>query len=141
MRKCQPGQDAARHSSRQMPERASPLETRLNVFESIYFFHICTVHMHKDVIKVPEKGTYKGQLFGYWSDEFRQTNADHSAYIALNFAGVLDACRAKLNTLIQHHRQHASDAKGGASHARAIERLQNTMSGAAMSYESCFRRH
>jgi hypothetical protein len=97
--------------------------------------------MQKDLITVPEKGTYKGQLFGYWSDEFRQTNADHSAYIALNFAGVLDACRTKLNALIQHHSQHVSDAKGGARHSRAIERLQNTMSGAAMSYESCFRRH
>lgn len=96
--------------------------------------------MHKDPIKVPEKGTYKGQLFNYWSDEFRQTNADHSAYIALNFAGVLDACRAKLNLLIQHHRQHVCDAADGARHSRAIERLQNTMSGAAMSYESCFRR-
>jgi hypothetical protein len=26
-------------------------------------------------------------------------------------------------------------------HSRAIERLQNTMSAAAMSYESSFRRH
>ena len=97
--------------------------------------------MQKEPIKVPEKGTYKGQLFGYWSDEFHQTNADHSAYIALNFAGVLDACRAKLNALMQHHRQHANDAKGGARHNKAIQRLQNTMSGAAMSYESCFRRN
>ena len=47
--------------------------------------------MHKDTIQVPEKGTYKWQLFNYWSDEFRQTHADHSAYIALNFAGALDA--------------------------------------------------
>jgi hypothetical protein len=93
--------------------------------------------MQKEPIKVPEKGTYKGQLFGYWANEFRQTNANHSAYIALNFAGVLDACRAKLNAHIQHHRQHAD---GGERHNRAIERLQNTMSGAAMSYESCFRR-
>ena len=97
--------------------------------------------MHKDTIKVPEKGTYKGQLFGYWSEEFRETNADHSAYIALNFAGVLDACRTKLNALIQHHRQHLSDAQGAARHSRDIARLQNTMSGAAMSYESCFRQH
>jgi hypothetical protein len=96
--------------------------------------------MHKEPIQVPDKGTYKGQLFGYWSEEYRQTNADHSAYIALNFAGVLDACRAKLNALLQHHRQHVADAQGGASHSRAIERLQNTMSGAAMSYESCFQR-
>jgi len=116
------------------------LEILLRFFERIYFLPVCTVDMQKDLIKVPEKGTYKGQLFNYWSDEFRQTNADHSAYIALNFAGVLDACRSKLNSLIQHHRQHVSDAADGARHSRAIERLQNTMSGAAMSYESCFRR-
>ena len=102
-------------------------------------FKVITVNMHRNSIQVPEKGTYKGQLFGYWSDEFRQTNADHSAYIALNFAGVLDACRTKLNALIQHHRQHLSDAKGGDRHGRAIERLQNTMSGAVMFWESCLR--
>ena len=97
--------------------------------------------MNKETIKIPEKGTYQWQLFDYWSDEFRHTNADHSAYIALNFAGVLDACRAKLNKLIQHHRQHLSDTQGAARHSRAIERLQHTMSGAAMSYESCFHRN
>lgn len=96
--------------------------------------------MQKETIKVPEKGTYQWQLFDYWSDDFRHTNAEHSAYIALNFAGVLDACRSKLHTLIQHHRQHVADAKGGKRHSRAIQRLQNTMSGAAMSYEDCFRR-
>lgn len=96
--------------------------------------------MQKETIKVPEKGTYQWQLFDYWSDEFRQTSAEHSAYIALNFAGVLDACRSKLHTLIQHHRQHLSDAQGAQCHRRAIQRLQNTMSGAAMSYEDCFRR-
>ncbi len=96
--------------------------------------------MQKETIKVPEKGTYQWQLFDYWSDDFRHTNAEHSAYIALNFAGVLDACRSKLHTLIQHHRQHMADAKGGKCHSRAIQRLQNTMSGAAMSYEDCFRR-
>lgn len=97
--------------------------------------------MHKDPIKVPEKGTYKRQLFEHWADEFRHTHADHIAYIALNFAGALDACRTKLNALIQYHRQHANDAAGADRHNRAIERLQNTMSGAAMSYENCFRRH
>lgn len=96
--------------------------------------------MQKETIKVPEKGTYQWQLFDYWSDDFRHTNAEHSAYIALNFAGVLDACRSKLHSLIQHHRQHVADAKGGKRHSRAIQRLQNTMSGAAMSYEDCFRR-
>ncbi len=96
--------------------------------------------MQKETIKVPEKGTYQWQLFDYWSDDFRHTNAEHSAYIALNFAGVLDVCRSKLHTLIQHHRQHLADAKGGKCHSRAIQRLQNTMSGAAMSYEDCFRR-
>jgi hypothetical protein len=95
--------------------------------------------MNKETIKVPEKGTYQWQLFDYWSDEFRQTNADHSAYIALNFAGVLDACRSKLQSLIQHHKQHVCDVKGGMRHSRAIARLQNTMSGAALSYETCFR--
>ncbi|MEY3446677.1 MAG: hypothetical protein RIR45_1432 [Pseudomonadota bacterium] len=95
--------------------------------------------MHKNAIKMPEQGTYKGQLFGYWADEFRKTHADHLAYIALNFAGVLDACRAKLNALVQHHRQQASDASGAARHNRAIARLQNTMTGAAMAYERCFK--
>ncbi len=98
--------------------------------------------MHQDPIKVPEKGTYKWQLFNYWSDEFRQTHADHSAYIALNFAGALDACRSKLQALVQHHRQLAADpTPSAARHERAIERLQNTMSGAAVSYENCFRQH
>ena len=32
--------------------------------------------MNKETIKVPEKGTYQWQLFDYWSDEFRHTNAD-----------------------------------------------------------------
>ena len=64
--------------------------------------------MRTETIKVPDQGTYQSQLFAYWSDEFRQTNADHSAYIALNFAGVLDACRSKLHTLIQHHSQHVA---------------------------------
>ena len=95
--------------------------------------------MHKNAIKMPEQGTYKGQLFGYWADEFRKTNADHLAYIALNFAGVLDACRAKLNALVQHHRQQANDASGAVRHNRAIARLQNTMTGAAMAYERCFK--
>lgn len=98
------------------------------------------VEMRKDLIQVPEKGTYKWQLFNYWSDEYRQTHADHSAYIALNFAGALDACRSKLQALVQRHSQLACSANG-ARHQRAIERLQNTMTGAAMSYESCFRRH
>jgi hypothetical protein len=99
------------------------------------------VDMHKDPIKVPEKGTYKRQLFERWAGEFRQTHADHIAYIALNFAGALDACRTKLQALIQYHRQHASDVAGANPHSRAIARLEKTMSGAAMSYESCFRRH
>jgi hypothetical protein len=97
--------------------------------------------MQKDPIKVPEKGTYQWQLFDYWSDEYRQTNADHSAYIALNFAGVLDACRAKFDSLMRHHSQHLSDQAGAKRHSRAIARLKNTMSGAAMSYETCFRRN
>jgi hypothetical protein len=95
--------------------------------------------MHKDVIQVPEKGTYKWQLFNYWSDEYRQTHADHSAYIALNFAGALDACRSKLQTLVQRHKQAGGTASSREYHARAIARLQNTMTGAAMAYENCFR--
>ncbi len=93
--------------------------------------------MHTNPIQVPEKGTYQGQLFNYWQDEFRSTHADYSAYIALNFAGVLDACRSKWDTLIQRHSQ-----AGGERDRRAIERLQTrTMTGAAMAYESCFRQH
>jgi len=99
-----------------------------------------TVNMHQEAIQVPEKGTYKWQLFNYWSDEYRQTRADHSAYIALNFAGALDACRSKMQTLVQRHSQAGSNATSRERHARAITRLQNTMTGAAMSYESCFRR-
>ena len=95
--------------------------------------------MHKDPIKLPEKGTYKWQLVKQWSDEFRQSHADHVAYIALHLAGVLDPYRNKLNSLIQHHRQHQRDAAGGKRHSRAIERLQNTMTGAAVSYETNFR--
>jgi len=97
--------------------------------------------MRKNVIKVPEKGTYKWQLFKQWTDEFRHTHADHVAYIALHLAGVLDPCRAKFDQLMQHHRQHLRDTKAAARHSRAIERLQNTMSGAAISYESNFRSH
>ena len=97
--------------------------------------------MRNDQIKVPEKGTYKWQLFKEWNDEFRQTHADHVAYIALHLAGVLEPCRAKFDKLVQQHRQHLRDAKGAARHSRAIERLQNTMSGAAISYESSFRSH
>ena len=97
--------------------------------------------MTKDLIKVPEKGTYKWQLFKQWTDEFRQTHADHVAYIALHLAGVLDPCRSKLNSLVQHHRQHLRDAPAGDRHSRAIERLQNTMTGAAVSYETNFRHH
>lgn len=95
--------------------------------------------MHKEFIKVPAQGTYKRQLFTQWSDEFRQTHADHVAYIALHLGGVLDACRQKLNHLMDYHRQQARDA-AGARHRRAIERLQNTMTGAAIAYESSFRR-
>jgi hypothetical protein len=97
--------------------------------------------MHRNTIQVPEKGTYKWQLFNYWSDEFRQTHNDHSAYIALNFAGALDTCRNKLQALIQHHRQLAAKPTSAKRHARAIERLQNTMSGAAMAFESGFHQH
>lgn len=97
--------------------------------------------MHRETIQVPEKGTYKWQLFSYWSDEFRHTHSDHSAYIALNFAGALDACRNKLHTLIQHHRQQAAKSQASARHQRAIARLQGTMTGAAMAYENGFRQH
>lgn len=97
--------------------------------------------MHKELIRVPEKGTYKRQIFEQWANTFRQTHADHVAYITLHLAGVLDACRAKLNARIDYHRQHARDATVGARHSRAIARLQNTMTGAAIAYETDFRRH
>jgi len=97
--------------------------------------------MQKNTIQVPEKGTYKWQLFDYWSGEYRQTHAGHNAYIALNFAGALEACKSKFQALVQQHRAHAADAATGARHMRAIERLQNTMSGAAVAYESGFHRH
>ncbi len=97
--------------------------------------------LRKDIIKVPEKGTYKWQLFKQWTDEFRQTQADHVAYIALHLAGVLEPSRTKFDKLMQHHRQQLCDSSKMQRHSRAIERLQNTMSAAAMSYESNFRRH
>jgi hypothetical protein len=97
-----------------------------------------TAAMQKDTIQVPEKGTYQWQLFNYWSDQYRQTHADHSAYIALNFAGALDSCRRKLHALVQHHRQQACQSAARANHQRAIARLQNTMTGAAMAYERGF---
>ena len=97
--------------------------------------------MHRDTIQIPEQGTYKWQLFRYWSDEFRQTHAAHSAYIALNFAGALDACRSKLHALIQRHHQQAGKAAACARHQRAISRLQNTMTGAAIAFESGFQQH
>jgi hypothetical protein len=100
-----------------------------------------TTDMHKELIRVPEKGTYKRQLFEQWASKFRQTHADHVAYITLHLAGVLDACRAKLNARMDYHRQHARDIQHGARHSRAIARLQNTMSGAAVAYETDFRRH
>ncbi len=96
--------------------------------------------MNRATIQVPEKGTYQWQLFDYWSGEYKQTHADHSAYIALNFAGALDACRNKFKALVQHHNQQASRTDA-VRHQRAIARLQNTMSGAAMAYESCFQQH
>lgn len=101
----------------------------------------CAANMQKNTIQVPEKGTYKWQLFDYWSGEYRQTHAGHNAYIALNFAGALDACKSKFQALVQQHRAKAADAATGARHIRAIERLQNTMSGAAVAYESGFHRH
>jgi hypothetical protein len=99
-----------------------------------------TAFMHKNTIPVPEKGTYKWQLFDYWSGEYRQTHTDHAAYIALNFAGALDSCRSKFQTLVQKHRAQTADASKAQRHLRAISRLQSTMSGAAMAYESGFRR-
>ena len=99
-----------------------------------------TAFMHKNTIPVPEKGTYKWQLFDYWSGEYRQTHTDHAAYIALNFAGALDSCRSKFQTLVQKHHAQTADTATAQRHLRAISRLQSTMSGAAMAYESGFRR-
>jgi len=99
--------------------------------------------MRTEIIQVPPKGTYKWQLFSQWTDEFRQTQADHVAYIALHLAGVLDPCRAKLHKLMQHHIQQLRTAskRQAVRHERAIERLQNTMTGAAISYEQNFQLH
>jgi|GEM_PF-419946 hypothetical protein len=96
--------------------------------------------MHK-LIKTPAKGTYKSQLFEQWSVEFQQTHADHVAYIALHLGGVLDACRSKLKELMDYHSQQARGGLASTRHGRAIERLQNTMTGAAVAYESSFHRH
>lgn len=93
--------------------------------------------MLSNPIKPPEQGTYQWQLFDYWSKDYRRNHAEHSAYIALNFAGVLDACRSKFLNLMDHHKQHVSD-KNGNRHSRAIERLQHTLSGAAYAYERSF---
>lgn len=117
---------------------AQKLTSSLDLYQAHIKVSLTMAYMRKPPIEMPEKGTYKWQLFSYWSDEYRQTRADHSAYIALNFAGALDVCRIKLQALMQHHRQHSADVSCGARHQRAIERLQNTLSGAAMAYESNF---
>lgn len=96
--------------------------------------------MRKDVIKVPERGTYKWHQFDQWVGEFRDTHADHVAYIALNLAGVLEPCRAKFNAMLQRHRQQMNNGQAE-RHSRAIERLQATMTGAALAFETDFRRH
>lgn len=93
----------------------------------------------KETIQAPERGTYKWQMFKQWADEFRATHADHVAYIALHMAGVLDPCRHKLEALMQRHASQL-DADADARHRRAIARLQNTMTGAAMAYEASFHR-
>lgn len=95
--------------------------------------------MLKPTIQIPEKGTYKWQLFNYWSDEYRQTQAEHTAYIALNFAGALDACRSKLQHLIQYHKSQSRQSCDAKRHDRAIARLQKTMTGAAMAFENEFK--
>lgn len=94
--------------------------------------------MSKISIQVPEKGTYKANLFNYWSDEYRLTRAGHVAYIALNFAGALDAARAKLAALNEKHAKLAACERGG-RHAQAIARLKKTMTGQAVAYESGFK--
>lgn len=95
--------------------------------------------MQKSFIQVPETGTYQWQLFDYWSDDYRTTRADHSAYIALNFAGVLDACKNKCLQLLQYHQQQAVSAANPVAHEKAIQRLRSTMTGAALAYESAFK--
>jgi hypothetical protein len=95
--------------------------------------------MQRSPIQVPEAGTYQWQLFDYWSDDYRTTRADHSAYIALNFAGVLDACKNKFLQLLQYHQQQAASATNPVLHQKAIQRLHGTMTGAALAYESAFK--
>jgi hypothetical protein len=99
--------------------------------------------MRAEIIQVPPKGTYKWQLFTHWTDEFRQTQADHVAYIALHLAGVLDPCRSKLQKLLAHHAKQlrTSSTRQAQRHERAIEKLHNTMTGAAISYEQSFQPH
>ena len=89
------------------------------------------------------EASYAGHL------EVVQTLLKHGANVAtMNKDGKTSlhyACwqghAAVVQTLLQHHRQHASDAAQGPRHHKAIARLQNTLSGAAVAYESSFQRH
>ena len=88
--------------------------------------------MHQTSLKVPEQGTYKFEQFRAWRKEFQSTGLGHIAYIALNFAEVLNTGREKFKSLKAYHETFASV---DAQHQRALDRLQNTMIGAAISYE------
>ena len=101
--------------------------------------YVLRIRMQKSLIQVPETGTYQWQLFDYWSDDYRTTRAEHSAYIALNFAGVLDACKNKFMQLMKYHQQQAVSASNPVVHQKAIQRLQSTMTGAALAFESAVK--
>ena len=88
--------------------------------------------MHQTSLKVPEQGTYKFEQFRTWKNEFQSTGFGHVAYIALNFAEVLNTAREKFKSLKAYHE---SLANVDVRHQRALDRLQNTMTGAALSYE------
>jgi hypothetical protein len=91
-------------------------------------------------IETPEQGTYRFSLFQHWSEEFKESREGHKAYIALNFANALQACKSKFEALLAHHQQFVNEKVNGDVHSRAIERLNRTMTGSAMGYAQSFKR-
>jgi hypothetical protein len=91
-------------------------------------------------IETPEQGTYRFSLFQYWSEEFKGNPQGHNAYIALNFANALQACKSKFEALLAYHQQFVNEKANGDVHSRAIERLNRTMTGSAIGYAQSFKR-
>ena len=111
----------------------------MGCFGAFFFlitWRLCTETRSKCLKKAPTSGSCLTTGLANSAKPTRTTPPT-----ALNFAGALEACRTKFQALMQHHRAKAADATCAARHMRAIERLQNTMSGAAMAYESGFHRH